>query len=225
MATIQESSRELEIARTSPLYTIPEAARLAHLSPGTVRNWLFGMAGSEAVFEAAPARMVSFLQLIEIVIVAGFRRSERVSLARLRSAYLNARHDLGLDYPFAHERLEVVGEHVVRSLHADEPGANHKAIDGPSLWTLPSIVAGVGKQIRYEGGFAARWFPVGDEIPIVIDPLVTSGMPTIRDRGVTVQAIRKRFLAGQDIAFIARDFQLDERIVEDAVRYGEQVAA
>jgi uncharacterized protein (DUF433 family) len=66
---------------------------------------------------------------------------------------------------------------------------------------------------------------VGSDVPIVIDPRITSGRPTIHGRRVTVQIIRKRFLAGQDINFIAKDFDIDNDVVEDAVRYGELVEA
>ncbi len=225
MTAMREQLTELDGARTAPLYTIPEAARLARVSPGTVRSWLFGAETGESLFQAQPALMVSFLQLIEVVVAAAFRRAERVSLARLKNAHHNAKREMGLDYPFAFEQLEVVGGHVVRILHAKQPGANHQAIDEPSSWTLPDPVACVGRQIGYEGELAARWYPVGDEIPIVIDPRVTAGVPTIQDRGVSVHAIRKRYLAGQDMAFIARDFRLDVNVVECAVRFGEQVEA
>ena len=62
-------------------------------------------------------------------------------------------------------------------------------------------------------------------MPIVIDPRITSGLPTILGRGVTVQIIRKRFLAGQDMEFIAQDYEIDKNVVEDAVRYGELIAS
>ena len=216
---------ELHGSRTTPLYTIPEAAHLARVSPSTVRSWLYGMEGKASLFEAPPAPMVSFLQLIEVVVAANFRKSEKVSLTRLRDAYLNAKNILNLDYPFAYEQLEVVGGHIVRMIHPEKPGTSYQAMDEPSQWTLAGLLAGVKRQIRYEDQLAARWYPLGDEVPIVIDPRVTSGIPTIQSRGITVQVIRKRFLAGQEMAFIARDFDIDESVVENAVRYGERVAA
>ena len=225
MTTIRGSSRDLSGSRTTPLYTIPEAAHLARVAPGTVRSWLYGAEGKASLFETAPAPMVSFLQLIEVVVAANFRKAERVSLAQLRNAYLNAKHILNLDYPFAYEQLEVVGGHIVRVLHTENPSTSYQAMDEPSQWTLAGLLAEVKRQIQYEDQLAARWYPLGNEVPIVIDPRVTSGNPTIQSRGITVQVIRKRFLAGQEMAFIARDFDIDESVVENAVRYGERVAA
>ena len=225
MTTNGHSAESFDVSRTTPLYTAPEAAHLACVSSATVRNWLYGTEDRESLFRASRAPMVSFLQLIEIVVAANFRKSERVSLARLRKAYMNAKEDLRLEYPFAYEQLEVVGGHIVRILHDRETTASYQAMDAPSQWTLPGLVAGVRRQIRYERELAAQWYPVGDGVPIVIDPRVTSGLPTILGRGVTVQIIRKRFLAGQDMDFIAQDFELDKNVVEDAVRYGERIAA
>ena len=212
-------------SHTTPLYTVPEAAHLARVSPNTVRNWLYGMERQEALFKAPPAPMVSFLQLIEIVVAAKFRKSERASLSRVRRAYANAKQYLQLEHPFAYEQLEVVGGHIVRILHTEATMASYQAMDEPTQWTLPGVVADVKQQIRYEHELAAQWFPVGKEVPIVIDPRITSGRPTIQGRRVTVQIIHKRFLAGQNIDFIAQDFDIGNNVVEDAVRYGELVAA
>lgn len=225
MTTILGATKESSGARTTPLYTIPEAAHLARVSPATVRSWLYGSEGKASLFEASPSPMVSFLQLIELVVAANFRKTERVSLSRLRNAYLNAKQVLRLEYPFAYEQLEVVGGHIVRFLHTTGSSTSYQSMDEPTQWTLPGLLVEVKRKIIYEDKLAARWYPVGDEVPIVIDPRITSGIPTIQDRGVTVHAIRKRFLAGQEIAFIARDYEIEEGVVEFAVRYGEQVAA
>ena len=50
-------------------------------------------------------------------------------------------------------------------------------------------------------------------------------MPTIAERRVTVETIRKRFKTGMSIDFIADDLRLDNQTIEDAVRYGDLVAA
>ena len=225
MTTTEPFAETLNGSRTTPLYTVSEAAHLARVSPTTVRNWLYGTEKSEALFPPSRTPMVSFLQLIEIVVAARFRKSERVSLARLRKAHINACEDLNLQFPFAYEQLELVGGHIVRILHTESTATSYQSMDEPSQWTLPGLVAGVKRQIRYEHELAAQWYPAGTDVPIVIDPRITSGLPTISGRGVTVQIIRKRFLAGQDIDFIARDFDINKDVVEDAVRYGELIAA
>lgn len=211
--------------RTDPLYTVPEAARMAHVSASTVRNWLYGRKGQEQLFKAAPTPMVSFLHLIEIVIAANFRKAEKVSFGRVRRAYVNAQEILQLEYPFAYAEFKAIGGHIVHAMHEETPEPMYQAMDEPTQWTLPGLVSITVSQIRYERKLAAQWYPVGDRAPIVVDPRITSGVPTISGRGVTVRIIRKRFMAGQDIDFIARDFELENSVVEQAIRYGELVAA
>ena len=92
-------------------------------------------------------------------------------------------------------------------------------------WTLPGLVHEVIIEIDYDQQYqlAELWYPVGKEFPIVVNPQITSGLPTIKDRGITVQIIHRRFKAGQDFRFIAQDFDLDEDVVQEAGRYAEKV--
>ena len=77
--------------RTQQMYTFSEAGHLAHVSPSTVRNWLFGYAGGHDG-PVAPlfarrdetGAMVSFLQLIEIVVAENFRKAEHVGFQTVR---------------------------------------------------------------------------------------------------------------------------------------------
>ncbi len=217
--------------RTQPMYSYAEAAHLAHVSSSTVRNWLLGyVSGDRSVkplftSKSEQGPMVSFLHLIEIVVAAQFRKTERVKFESVRAAYVNAKNQSGLEYPFAHLRLEAIGGHIIKRMHDEKPEENIQTLDSPSQWTLPSLILDTVKQIDYERDLAARWYPVGKEHHIVVDPRISAGLPTIPGRGVTIQAIRKRFKAGHRIEFIAQDLELTSDIVEAAIRYGEQVAA
>jgi uncharacterized protein (DUF433 family) len=219
--------------RTQPLYSFVEAAQLAKVSTNTVRNWLLGFKGRNG--ENRPPLFsshdnqgpgISFLQLIEVIVAAKFRKSERVSYQTVYAAYVNAKEIYSLEYPFAHLSLESLGGHIIAKMHGDEPGRSQQVLDSLAQWTLPGLVLETVKQIEYgEKDLAVRWFPVGKDRNIVVDPRISSGIPTIVGRGVTVQAIRKRWKAGHKIDFIAQDLALDANLVETALQYGEQVAA
>lgn len=218
--------------RTQPLYTFAEAAHLAHVSTSTVRNWLLGYTakhgGVPPLFDSAVEKraMVSFLRLIEIVVAAKFRKAEGVSYQTVRCAYENAKSQWGQEYPFAYFKLEALGGHIVRRIHEERPGSSLQAVDVPEQWTIPSLVLDTVHQFDYELELASRWYPIGKDIPIVVDPRYSSGVPTILSRRITVNTIYKRWkLAGQKLKFIADDLKLKQNIVEEAVRYAEQVAA
>lgn len=219
-------------SRTQPMYTFTDAAHLAQVSPGTVRNWLFGYTAKDRIVRplltSTPANqgpMVSFLQLVEIVVARRFRKVEHVKFQTVRQAYENVQKEFALGFPFAHLRLEAIGGHIVQRLRREEPGESLHAVDTPSQWTLPGLVLDVVHQLDYEQDLAARWYPIGKEVPIVVDPRISSGVPTIVRRGVTIHAIHKRWKAGYSIHFIAEDFELADDLVETALRYADQVAA
>lgn len=214
--------------RTQPMYSFTEVAHLAHVSVSTVRNWLLGYTTITGevppLFEGHPEeeKACSFLQLIEIVVAAKFRKAEHESFKTVRRAYDNARKIYNYEYPFAHLELKAIGGHIVHIMRV--PGASLQAIDRPEQFTLPDLVQETLTQIEYEYELATRWWPVGKNIPIVVDPHISAGLPVVKGRGITVEAIHKRFKANQKMEFIARDFEIEFGVVEEVIRYAEQVA-
>lgn len=216
------------------MYTLAEASRLSEVSQGTIRNWLFGYevegTTKAPLFETstkpdAREPIVSFLRLIEIVIAGRLRKAKGVPYRTVYKAYRNAKQEFSLEYPFAHLRLEAIGGHIVHMLSADRLTSSHQSLDMLEQWTLPGIVQDTIAQIDYaDEDLAARWFPLGRDMPVVIDPLYSSGAPTIAGRGVTVHAIHSRFKAGLFIDVIAQDLVLEPVVVERALQYAHQAA-
>ncbi len=219
--------------RTDSMYSFAEAARLASVSVTTVKNWLFGYTvnGREVppLFLSSNSEMVSFLQMIEIMVAGQFRNKalgKPIPFRKVREAYVNARELWGLEYPFAHLKLEALGGHIIHLLKEDGLVESYQTLDAVEQWTLPGLLKRETiDQIEYQEELAARWFPIGKTVPIVVDPRVSTGLPIIDGRGVTVQTIRKRFNSGLAIDFIAEDFSLNRNLVETALRYWERVVA
>jgi len=218
--------------RTQPMYSFSEAARLANVSTSTVRNWFLGYTTRNAkeippLFPEGVVQnsMISFLQLIETVVAAQLRNADNVSYRNVHDAYRNAKEIFGVEYPFAHLDLESRGGHIIARLEGEQPGESLQTLDSPEQWTLPALVLETISQIEYEGDLAARWFPVVKERHIVIDPQISSGVPTITERGVSVRTIRKRREAGHKIEFIAKDLALETDVVETVLQYADRIAA
>ena len=216
--------------RTSPLYTISEAAQLAKTTSGTIKRWLFGADGYEPLFdgvgtETHDSTMVSFIQLVEIVVAKNFRQKGRVSLCVVRKAYENAKRELDVKYPFASLKLESLAGHIILQMLGAKAHEGLPAMDAPGLTTIPGLTIEVLKDFEYESELATRWWPLGKDCPIVIDPRFSAGVPTVPERRVTIGNIRKRWLAGQTMRFISKDLALEEATVEEVLRYGESIAA
>ena len=160
------------------------------------------------------------MKLIEVVVAGKFRKAQRVPLRRVRKAYENAQQQFQLEYPFAHLRLEALGGHIVTWIQGP-PRDSAQALDAPAQWTLPGLVQETIDQILYSEDLASRWWPLGKHIPIVIDPRISTGLPVIDKTGVTVEILHKRWKAGQEMKFLARDFDLEEPLVEQVLRYAD----
>lgn len=210
------------------MYSFTEVAHLSHVSVSTVRNWLRGYSTTQGKIKPLfkghleEEKACSFLELIEIVVAANFRKAEHASFQTVRRAYDNAKHIYKLDHPFAHLELRAIGGHIVHIIRV--PGAALKAVDQPEQYTIPDLVQQIiTDQLDFEHELASRWYPVGKSVPIVVDPRISAGLPVIKGRGVTVEAIYKRFKADQKIDFIEKDFELEPGIVEEVIRLREKV--
>lgn len=218
--------------RTGPMYTFSEAGKLAHVSTSTVRNWLMGYtSGGQDIAPLITTHdknraMVSFLNLIEIVVAGQFRKALHVKYQTVLSAYFNAKQIFNLDYPFAHLDLEALGGHIVQRYRHQPSIISMQAMDTPEQWSLglplPNEVLYTIHQLDYVEELAAKWFPVGRDVPIVVDPRISTGIPTVVGTGVTVGAIHERFKAGHNIEFLARDYELEPTVIQTVIQYSMQ---
>lgn len=226
---LQSSNTNHDSWRTDPLYTIVEAAHLAHVSHQTVRNWLYGYKVKERdilplLGKQEKAPQVSFLQLTEILIVRGFRQN-KIHLDRIRDAHDFAKVEWGIAFPFASLKLEPLGGHILHRFDEEKPGKSLATLDTKlQQWTLPGLVIETIHTFDYELEFVSKWYPKGKDKPIVVDPRISAGLPTIKNRRVTIETIRRRFKADYSIPFIASDLKLKKTEVEDALRWADEVA-
>jgi hypothetical protein len=165
--------------------------------------------GAERVPDDAPG--VSFLQVIEVVVVAQFRRGKRpVQLDRLRRAHAFARERFGITYPFASLNLREFGGHVLHEFDEADPHGPALALDIGGQWAIPGFVTNTLERVDFSEAdrLAERWFPAGRDVPIVLDPRVGAGRLTVLGSGVTVDTIYGRFQAGESIQVLASDYDL-----------------
>ena len=212
--------------RTGKAYTIREAAQLADVSPGTVRNWLWGSTAPsgyemEPVFgekvKPEEVAQVSFLELSELIVAARWRK-HRIKLHRIRDAHDFAFREWRLQYPFAHLNLTTLGGHILRRFEEEfpAPGPSFVVLSSPEQYVLPTFVQDELKRFDYseDDKFAIRWYQYGQEVPIVVDPRYAGGKPAIKGRGISVEMLHKRWKAGESFKSIARDFRLKQMDVE-----------
>lgn len=198
-----------------PAYQVGEAARYAQISAQTVAAW--HKIDQKLLSEKRRRERLSYLQLIELAVVAAFRKAKFL-LPEIRAARDYVKTELKSEYPFA----EYEFKHYGRSLFTEYKAAGGadqllKANQAGQL-TWKEIIEPVLQEFEYEhAGVAIRWHLAGATSPIIIDPRICFGVPSVR--GTPTWIIKGRFDAGESDTVIAEDFDLDVSSVREALKF------
>ena len=215
----------MEDPRHVPLYSIPECARYLGLPAGTLRNWVTSNDDDGAPL-IQPAGLepsaLSFINLVELHVVAALRRHHGVPMLRIRNAVQYLERQLRVEHPLARRELLTDGfsvfiEHLESFLNLSARGQLE----------MREIVRAYLQRVEHDDdiGLAVRLFPFtrGDRLQaptlIVIDPSVSFGRPVVMGSGVRADVIVNFFNAGETIADLAHEYQLQPFQIEEAVRY------
>jgi len=213
------------------LYALPEAARLARLPQQTLRNWLVGRrypAGGNLI-EGLPVIAVlrdpepslSFINLVEVVALAGFRETG-VSMQRVRRALDYAGREMRMEHPLASERILTDGMDLFWQYQERDPGDRHLVnISREGQRVFPEAVMRYLQEIEWGTDlFAARWWPgaAAQAGPVVIDPARAFGAPVLAGTGIRTEDVFHRFRGGEPIREVADDYGIAIEQVEAAIR-------
>ena len=223
------SASKVSILRR-PVYGVAEAAGLLGLRADRTRAWLDG-------YEAARVRyppvirpkhtgdeIVTWGEFVELGYLREYRR-KGVPLQRLRPVIDALRRELGTPYPLATAKPYVYDKELVLELQekAGLPQAIAIVIrSGQEILMAPETNR-FFKKVEFDpgaSGDALRLRPAGEASPVVIDPLVRFGRPSVQ--GVATDRLWELHDAGESFEEIADGYDLDIESVRAAVAYEEQ---
>lgn len=213
----------LDTYRTGNMFTVPEAARIVGAHRRTVGRWLQGD-DTRPVFSDRRANRgrISFLELAELLVAVRFVQHGG-KLEKVRAAHRTAqRRWPDIPYPFASKRLLQLGGEIIHESDLEYGKGNALAISHDGQWALPDMVyqAMLLFEFNEQDQMASKLYPAGRDAPIVIDPRVAAGRPTLVNTSITVKAVRERHVRRHEpIVAIARDLGISPKLVEAAVHY------
>lgn len=218
---------------TAPIYEPSEAARLAQLSTGRVRRFLLGykyrLGTNQRERRQRPVlqrkrvdRYASFLDLIELRFARAFL-AEGFSPQRVRAAFSEAARVTSLDHPFARRRFFTSGSKIYLDVKRRRDDAPHllELFTG-GQWAIEPIVREYEKQIDFDPHTEAalRWYPLGPETPIVVDPRFSFGEPTLRGSGIRTANLQMLYLGeGRSVEAVAQWMEVSVAEVESALEF------
>lgn len=218
------------------LYSLQETARLLGATPASVRRWIggYGYTHGDSVRTVPPLwsmdlptfddqLVISFRDLIELRFVKAFI-SKGIGLKAVRNCMNYARQCVESDRPFSTGRFRTDGQTIF--LESLETSGNAKLLDlKGKQYVFRQIVERSFKDLDLDGDLVARWRPYRGKQTIVIDPQRAFGQPIAEATGVPTVVLAEAVMAEGSVARVAAIFEVEKSVVQDAVRFQEELMA
>ena len=207
-----------------PLYSYADADCLAGVSRGTSKRWIAGYRSTNTLGDAVDyppiipgsdgLGVVSFVDLIEIVAIGRLGKSG-FSIKRIRQIIQHCQFLLNVPRPLTRAEFASGGRDLFVKQSETLSGLSGR--NGQKAWN--DVLGPFLEELDYAGSYATRWWPLGGDNPIIIDPDYGFGLPVVLNSGVRTETILERFNAGELPQQIADDFNLETVDVEYALQF------
>jgi uncharacterized protein (DUF433 family) len=213
------------------LYTAAEASRLLDLPAARVRRWLGGYRSAghahEPLWTVQLPRLddrlgLGFLDLMQLRVVARIIVETEISLQALRKALLLAQELIHHRHPFATARFRTDGRRLFLEIGRET--------NEPELFDV------LGKQYGFHriiepsfrdvdlGVEITRWWPLGKQRSVVLDPQRSFGAPIVNRSGIPTATLARAAESEGSPREVSRWYPATEREVRDAIAFERRLA-
>ena len=230
---VRQANNKRPNLRELPAYSVAEVAHYLNLPRSTVRYWAAGKDSSPALIEVADTNPValSFLNLVELHVLAAIRRKHAVPMLKVRRAidYLreNTQDESDKWHPLISKQLQTDG----LDLFIEQYGRLVNISSAGQLAMRVIIEAALRRIERDRRGIPIKLYPFTrsniNDAPamVVIDPTLSAGRPVITGTGLATEVIAERYKAGETVTELAKDYDREEAEIEEAIRCELRAAA
>jgi uncharacterized protein (DUF433 family) len=210
-------------------YTVPDLALILQLPKKKVRRWLDDFFNQRLgkVYDGSYSwgqgrnKATNFLTLIEFYVFYQLREHE-VSTFKILEAHLNMSRELKTAYPFASYKLLVDGKEILYALEEDTWVHANKS----NQIVIKEIIEGFFKKIDFsDTHLAQRFWPLGKEHEIVVDPHHQFGQPVIQGTNINAATIFSMYQSGESSSTISLLYDITTKQVNDAILFCKGKAA
>ena len=209
----------------APRYSHAEADRIAGVTRGTTKRWLKGYpyhdAGGAQRFSGPvtererPEGDVSFADLVEIAAINRWKELGQ-SLHDIREVVRECQQIFAVRHPLITMRFKVDGQHAFVEEEGNLVGllGNKRQLAWEKIFEFLTTV-------EYEGDFASRWWPLGKDKKVLVDPDYGFGLPVIDGIGLRTEIVLERMEAGESATDIADDLDVPVELIASAKQFEE----
>lgn len=212
-----------------PLYGLSEAALYLRVPVKTLEYWAFGRGRVSPMITAASRhpRALSFMNLLDCHMLASMRSIYDLRLPKIRRAVAHLNKTSRFNHPLIEEplytnRVDVLISEIDKFVNISRGGQ----------LAIPEIVEAHLERVEYDkNGQIFKFYPfvrqrsVAEPKYILINPALGFGKPVIAGTGISTAVIASRFNARESIPDLAKEYGLEEKQVEEAIRWETRAVA
>lgn len=211
------------------IYTIPEVAFILKLPLEKVRRWMNEFWDGRLskkygnVYSTGEGRnkVTNFYTLIEFYVFYQLRELN-VSTNKIFIAHQDMAEEMNSSYPFATSKLLCDGKNILYMMD-EETIIN---ADKSKQLAFKQIIEEFCKKIEFsDSDVAEKFYPLGKDKHIIVDPHHQFGQPTVESTNVLAQTLYELYKAGESKGFLASLYDLTEKDVNDAIELFNKTAA
>jgi len=226
------------------IYTPAEAAALLKAPVAEVRRWAFGYTrvrrGARRRYEplirtSLPElegqRALTFMELVEMMFIKGFRKAG-VSWNTIHEAATVAARIYQSEHPFAMRQFFADPGGVYALLREVDGGESLVRLVGSGQHVFAELVRPYLGQLEFAPSeMPTRWWPLGKEGRVVVDPTVSFGQPIVAEAGIPTRVLAEALAAETEydpktaLERVAWVYKIPERHVHTATRFEEWLNA
>jgi len=173
-------------------------------------------------WEVDGIRAVNFYAFIELAVFFLLRDKYGLSIREINEARNTVASTLQTPYPLATSPILTGGnkifyEYLGEILRTDKKNKNQV--------TIKSIVKPLLDKIEFDdGNIAKRYYPLGKNAEVVIDPSHQFGQPTIKGTNIRTETLWKLYKKGETTEALQAQYELSAKQVGDAIDFYKQAA-
>jgi uncharacterized protein (DUF433 family) len=221
----------IEAALGEGIFLIKDVSKILNLEYEKVYRWIVGYWSNSLnsnvnyVFGDNNNRAINFYSLIEFYTF--FKLRERgVSTRDIRLLHNKLSETLNTPYPFA----------IVQDYYVDKKSKKKRFVyythlnslirlDKKNQFSFEFIIETFLDKIEFDDtNFASRYFPIGKDKNVVVDPHHQFGQPTILGRNIKTQTIFSLHNGGETNEDISILYNITSKDVEDAIYFHNNAA-
>ena len=210
------------------LYSIPDVARILHLDPAFVRRWLNEYWGNRfkigkknfSTWGKGRERSIHFYILIEFYVFYQLRK-QGLSAQSIAKSHEIIAGELNTQFPFATSSILTDGRKILYKID-DDTIIN---ADKTRQLNFVAIIKEFCQQMDFgKDQLAIRYWPLGKEKNIIVDPHHQLGQPTIKNTNILAETLYRMHIAGEKINFVASLYKVSESDVNASVEFFKKAA-